>query len=69
MVGQGHRVGEARAAGIGPYPEVVYADDAAAQGGRLIGRNCYSRAEFWRGRERMYGLPDGEIPQPRIICE
>lgn len=69
MVGQGHRVDEARAAGIGPYPEIVSADQAGVQEGRLIGRHCYSRAEFWRGRDRMYGLREGEIPQPRIICE
>lgn len=32
-------------------------------------RHCYRPPVLWKGRGYMYGLADGEIPQPPLICE
>ena len=32
-------------------------------------RHCYRPPVLWKGRSHMYGLADGEIPQPPLICK
>jgi hypothetical protein len=32
-------------------------------------RHCYSPPYLWKGRSYMYGLADGEIPTPPVICD
>ena len=31
--------------------------------------HCYRPPVLWKGRGYMYGLAEGEIPQPPLICE
>lgn len=62
VVGQGHLAQE-----LAAYEDGYQA--APAHGSRAFHRYCYSKPTFWRGRSRMYGLPEGDIPQPRLICE
>lgn len=31
-------------------------------------RHCYRPPVLWKGRGYMYGLAEGEIPQPPLIC-
>ena len=66
VVGKGYLADQVAAATPVSEPEIVYADEI---GPDRAARRCFSRAETWRGRDRMYGLVDGQIPQPRIICE
>lgn len=63
VVGQGHLAQELADYQRGYAPDVAYDAPAGAS------RTCYSKPTFWRGRDRMYGLPEGEIPQPEVICE
>ena len=32
-------------------------------------RHCYRPPVLWKGRSHMYGLADGEIPTPPLVCE
>lgn len=58
VVGQGHLAEEL----------IAYQRGGEVVTDRAV-RHCYSKPTFWRGRSRMYGLEDGEIPQPRVICD
>lgn len=31
--------------------------------------HCYRPPVLWKGRGYMYGLAEGEIPQPPLVCE
>jgi len=31
-------------------------------------RRCHIPAVLWQGRSQMYGLQDGEIPTPPVVC-
>lgn len=35
---------------------------------RLPRRHCFTPPVLWKGRSRMYGLADGEIPTPPTYC-
>lgn len=63
VVGQGHLAAELNAYSNSDTeePRVVrrYDDEAVT---------CYQRPYLWKGRSYMYGLPDGEIPQPPVTC-
>jgi hypothetical protein len=41
----------------------------APDGGHRAYRHCYRPPVLWKGRGYMYGLAEGEIPQPPLICE
>ena len=30
---------------------------------------CHQPPVLWKGRSYMYGLPDGEVPTPPVICD
>lgn len=31
--------------------------------------HCYSKPVLWKGREQMWGLADGEVPTPPVVCK
>lgn len=37
--------------------------------GRKWRRHCHVPPVLWRGRSYMYGLADGEIPTPPVVCD
>lgn len=64
VVGMGH---------IAVEMEAERRQEAAARtpegGNRRTYRHCYRPPVLWKGRGYMYGLADGEIPQPPVICK
>lgn len=62
VVGQGYIADELAAAETARQPPVVHPEE------KLRFRDCYYKPMFWRGRSRMYGLPDGVVPTPPRIC-
>ncbi|MBN9072690.1 MAG: hypothetical protein J0H34_14090 [Rhizobiales bacterium] len=64
IVGQGHLASELNAyANDGAEePRVVRRHDGEA------GADCYYPPYLWKGRSYMYGLSEGEIPQPPLVC-
>jgi len=63
VVGMGHLAAEYQSAA---RPEVVYLDRAEAP---TQLRRCHQPPVLWKGRGYMYGLADGEIPTPPVVCE
>jgi hypothetical protein len=63
VVGMGHIAAEYQAA---QRPEIVYGEghDRPA-----YTRHCHQPPVLWKGRGYMYGLADGEIPTPPVVCE
>jgi hypothetical protein len=67
VVGQGHLAKELssyEAASSGGDPDVVYLDNERDErdGYRRSG-DCYRPPYLFKGRDYMYGLPDGVLPQ------
>jgi hypothetical protein len=63
VVGMGHLAAEYQAPAA---PEVVY-----LEGGRRgpLMKQCHQPPVLWKGRGYMYGLADGEIPTPPVVCD
>lgn len=62
VVGMGHLAAEYQS----PHtPEVVY-----VEGGKRAPymARCHQPPVLWKGRGDMYGLADGEIPTPPVVC-
>ncbi len=64
IVGEGYRAKQLMGYSQNSEPKVLYADPAEA-----VAVNCYRPPMMWRGRSFMYGLPDGVVPQPPLICD
>lgn len=62
VVGRGYLADELAAAEPAPEPPAASRDRKRHFG------HCYYKPMFWRGRDRMYGLPDGVVPAPPRIC-
>lgn len=63
VVGMGHLAAEYQSH---DRPVVIYGET----GKRWMHRRyCYQPPVLWKGRSYMYGLADGEIPTPPIVCE
>jgi len=62
VVGMGHLAAEYQSQ---ERPEVVYLEGGAAH----VRSHCYQPPVLWKGRSHMYGLADGEIPTPPVICD
>jgi ABC-type Fe3+-hydroxamate transport system substrate-binding protein len=65
VVGQGHLAEElTQYTGSGDTdPNVISLDD-----GQDAYVECYRPPGLWKGRSYMYGLEDGEVPQPSGSC-
>lgn len=37
--------------------------------GEAYHRHCEYRPVLWKGREQMWGLADGEVPTPPLVCK
>ena len=63
VVGKGYLAADYQ---VQATPEVIYGD-----GGRRPTRlvRCHQPPVLWKGRGYMYGLLDGEIPTPPIVCD
>lgn len=61
VVGMGHIAAEYQTETL---PEVIYGD---ARPTRIV--RCHQPPVLWKGRGYMYGLLDGEIPTPPIVCD
>lgn len=46
-------------------PQVVYLDEERDM--QQI-RHCSRPPYVWKGRDRMYGLPEGVVPQAPLVC-
>ena len=66
IVGQGHRARQLSRYERAGEPSVVYLDDTDTYYGD---GGCYRPPYVWKGRSRMYGLPDGVVPQPPCADE
>lgn len=64
VVGQGHLAAELNAYVSGAPEEVVRLDDEAGDGYR----DCYRPPVLLKGRSYMYGLMEGELPEPSGSC-
>jgi hypothetical protein len=43
---------------------------AQYSGGREVQRErCWHEPVLWKGREQMWGLADGEVPTPPLVCK
>jgi hypothetical protein len=63
VVGMGHLAAEYQSPG---GPEVTHIEGGKR---RLHVPHCYQPPVLWKGRSYMYGLADGEIPTPPIVCK
>ena len=56
--------------GMGYIAAEMEAEERAryAEGGRYH-RHCEYRPVLWKGREQMWGLADGEVPTPPLVCK
>ena len=63
VVGMGHLAADYQSPGL---PEVVY-----LEGGKRVPyvKRCHQPPVLWKGRGYMYGLADGEIPTPPVVCD
>lgn len=62
IVGMGHVAAAYQASGSYFEP----ADAASAP--RPVAKRCSRPPHIWHGRNQMYGLRDGEIPQAPLVC-
>ncbi len=62
VVGMGHLAADYESPRA---PEVVYLE-GARRGPQL--KRCHQPPVLWKGRGYMYGLAEGEIPTPPVIC-
>lgn len=62
IVGMGHVAEAYRMTGSYYEPDVVELDAARAE------PHCARPPHVWYGRDRMYGLPQGKIPQAPVVC-
>jgi hypothetical protein len=69
VVGQGHLAPKLTEYEGGGDSAVEYYNDGYDGGGYRSDRDCYRPPYLWKGRSHMYGLPDGEIPQPPCADE
>jgi len=58
VVGMGHIAAELEAEQAAAYPS-----------DRQAAAHCYRPPVLWKGRGYMYGLADGEIPTPPLVCD
>ena len=58
VVGMGHIAAELEAEQAAAYPS-----------GRHAAIRCHQPPVLWKGRGYMYGLADGEIPTPPLVCD
>jgi len=58
VVGMGHIAAELEAERAADYPS-----------GRHAASRCHQPPVLWKGRGYMYGLADGEIPTPPLVCD
>lgn len=63
IVGEGYRARQLMGYTQSSGPRVVYDNSS-----EVAVSNCYRPPMMWRGRSFMYGLPDGVVPQPPLIC-
>lgn len=56
--------------GMGHIAVEMEAEERAryAESGRYQ-RHCDYRPVLWKGREQMWGLADGEVPTPPLVCK
>jgi hypothetical protein len=69
IVGMGHTAEAYNVTGSYYEPEgpaVVYLEQPRRE--RQV-RRCSRPPHIWHGRSRMYGLPEGVIPQAPLVCE
>ncbi len=64
VVGMGHVAAELEQQ---QGPRVVYGENGHSH--YRAERHCYRPGVLWHGRSYMYGLSDGELPTPPLICE
>jgi hypothetical protein len=57
VVGMGHIAVEMEAAERAQYSRDGYRE------------HCEYRPVIWKGREQMWGVADGEVPTPPLICK
>lgn len=50
----------------GALPQIVY---GVGNERRVRAVRCHQPPVLWKGRGYMYGLADGEIPTPPIVCD
>lgn len=55
--------------GMGHVAAEMEADRMAAAGDYGPKLRCHRPPVLWHGRSYMYGLADGEIPVPPLVCE
>jgi hypothetical protein len=63
VVGMGHLAAEYQTP---ERPVVVYGERGKR---KAIRYRCHQPPVLWKGRGYMYGLADGEIPTPPIVCD
>ena len=66
IVGMGHVADAYRQTGSYYEPEVVGLGEG--RDGPQAARHCRRPPHVWFGRDRMYGLAQGEIPQAPLVC-
>lgn len=58
--------------GMGHVAAEMEAEERARYADRGDGdwhRHCEYRPVLWKGREQMWGLADGEVPTPPLVCK
>jgi hypothetical protein len=57
--------------GMGHIAAEMEAEERARYAGRQDGwqQHCEYKPVLWKGREQMWGLADGEVPTPPLVCK
>ena len=66
IVGMGHTAEAYNATGSYYEPEVTHFEEGQPRRSVVT---CTRPPYVWHGRSRMYGLPDGVVPQAPLVCE
>jgi hypothetical protein len=63
VVGEGHMAKRLSESTRPSQPRTAYLDQLEEPS------RCYSPPFLWKGRGRMYGLPDHVVPTPPVYCD